>query len=368
MTQDSATVIDPNAGAVQALGAIAFAVLLALAVTDALATPPTPRQAPPTLHETGLYARTKTMEIAATNLAFDPQYPLWTDGASKRRWIYLPPGTSIDASDPDAWEFPVGTRLWKEFSFSGARVETRYLERISDGDWLYAAYAWRPDGTGADLVSPQGRRNAFPLAGGRAHTIPGVNDCKACHEGERSRVLGFSALQLSCDRDPDALHAGAPSTDIDLDTLIVRGLVIGLPDDLRKNPPRIAATTAAERAALGYLHGNCGHCHNAQGPLANLGMVLRQTVAGPGQPAIATTVGQPVQERAPGQPADALTRIDPGHPERSAVMARLASRYRALQMPPLGTELVDHEAVELMRRWITDLENRSNTPQQQKGN
>ena len=47
----------------------------------------------------------------------------------KRRWISLPPGSAIDASDPDAWAFPVGTRLWKEFSFGGQRVETRYMER-----------------------------------------------------------------------------------------------------------------------------------------------------------------------------------------------------------------------------------------------
>src|SRR5687768_3582906 len=47
-------------------------------------------------------------------VVFTPRYPLWSDGMSKRRWLYLPPGTSIDKSDPDAWEFPRGTRAWKE--------------------------------------------------------------------------------------------------------------------------------------------------------------------------------------------------------------------------------------------------------------
>src|ERR1043165_6412078 len=59
------------------------------------------------------------------NLSFSPQYPLWSDGAHKRRWIYLPPGTAIDASRLDAWEFPIGTRLWKEFSLGGP-IETRF--------------------------------------------------------------------------------------------------------------------------------------------------------------------------------------------------------------------------------------------------
>ena len=44
-------------------------------------------------------------------------------------------------------------------------------------------------------------------AAGKSHTIPGVNDCKACHQGGRSEVLGFGLIQLSPDRDPGALHA-----------------------------------------------------------------------------------------------------------------------------------------------------------------
>ncbi len=65
------------------------------------------------------------------------------DGAGKRRWIALPPGTAIDGSDPDGWIFPVGTRLWKEFAFD-RRVETRYLERTSEG-WRFATYLWLAD-------------------------------------------------------------------------------------------------------------------------------------------------------------------------------------------------------------------------------
>ena len=35
-------------------------------------------------------------------------------------------------------------------------------------------------------------------------------------------------------------------------------------------------------------------------------------------------------------------------------MQRAGSRYPALQMPPLGTELVDDEALALLRRWIAE--------------
>jgi hypothetical protein len=35
-------------------------------------------------------------------------------------------------------------------------------------------------------------------------------------------------------------------------------------------------------------------------------------------------------------------------------MQRVSSRAAALQMPPLGTELVDDEAVALLQRWISE--------------
>jgi hypothetical protein len=310
---------------------------------------------PPTLQETGLYADFATLQVDPAHLAFAPQYPLWSDGAAKRRWISLPPGTAIDGSDPEAWIFPVGTRFWKEFSFNGQKVETRYLERRADGQWLYAAYAWSPDGREAQLVSPRGKRGAYPLVGGRSHTIPGVADCKACHQGGPSEVLGFGTLQLSPERDAGAPHAEfQPEPHVDLAYLVDRGLLVGLPKALRDVPPRIAAATATERAALGYMHANCGHCHNERGSLQNIALFLRHRAEATGEPALASTVGQPVRKPAPGQSPDAVLRVEPGHPDRSGLMQRVSSRSPSLQMPPLGTELIDDEAVHLLYRWIEE--------------
>ena len=53
---------------------------------------------------------------------------------------------------------------------------------------------------------------------------------------------------------------------------------------------------------------------------------------------------------------DLTFRIEPQHPERSALLKRIASRYPPLQMPPLGTELVDRQAVDLLSRWIAESE------------
>ena len=51
--------------------------------------------------------------------------------------------------------FPVGTRLWKEFSL-GRRLETRMLERTREG-WRFATYVWTEDGTDAVLAPPGSR-------------------------------------------------------------------------------------------------------------------------------------------------------------------------------------------------------------------
>jgi len=261
------------------------------------------------------------------NLSFSPQYPLWSDGARKRRWIYLPPGTAIDASRPDAWEFPAGTRLWKEFSLGGP-VETRFIERLADGSWRYATYIWNEEGTDATLAPAEGIA-ALPTREG--YSIPSQSDCRACHESAAVPVLGFSALQLSSDRDPLAPHTDARS-DIDLDALVERGLVMNLPPGGTR--PRIQASSPIERASLGYLHGNCGHCHNDSETRVPVDLTLAESVvAGPASS---------------DHVLRSLLNV------RSRLLARVSSRNPQRQMPPLGTRLVDVEALALLERWIAD--------------
>ncbi|HVK72502.1 MAG TPA: hypothetical protein VM734_04255 [Kofleriaceae bacterium] len=302
----------------------------------AVATPPA------TLGETGFDA------LAGERLAFAPQYPLWSDGAHKRRWIYLPPGTWIDATDGDAWQFPVGTRLWKEFSF-GRPVETRYMERRASG-WIYATYVWNPAGTEATLAPARGVTTDVEVAPGVTHVVPGAGDCVACHGNGATPVLGMSALQLSVDRDPGALHREPPIAGaIDLAGLVATGRVRNLRGGLVAAAPRIAAGTPVERAALGYLHGNCSSCHRPDGPLATLAMSLRAPDA------IATAVGQHGRFALRTDAAE-RTRITPGAPAQSVLLARIASRSPALQMPPIGTGVVDAEAVALITAWIEQLD------------
>jgi hypothetical protein len=78
--------------------------ILAYALTAALASPAAGADLPALLSDTGLFAPGQVGTIAVAVLPFSPQYPLWSDGATKRRWISLPPGLSIDATRPDEVE------------------------------------------------------------------------------------------------------------------------------------------------------------------------------------------------------------------------------------------------------------------------
>ena len=345
---------------------LALALILASVAPAVSSQPPRgpnrePAPLPEKLRDTGLFAAGSSSEIRSEVLAFSPQYPLWSDGAKKQRWLYLPPGKSIDASQPDAWDFPIGTRLWKEFSHGGP-VETRLIERLADGSWRYATYIWDQAGTDAVLAPAAGA--TLNIAGGGRYAIPSQDDCRACHEAAAVPVLGFSALQLSPDRDALAPHTEpARPEQVDLPQLVRRGWLRNLPASFLANPPRIAAETETGRAALGYLHANCGHCHNSAGPLAALDLSLAQ-LTGAGRANVGgqldSLIGPTSRFRAQGLDQ----RIVPGQAQASVLAMRMRSRNPLTQMPPLGSQVADEEGIALIERWINhDLKTQQELPQ-----
>lgn len=298
---------------------------------------------PQWLSETGLYADGAMGETLAEGVErFVPRFPLWTDDAGKDRWIYLPPDTQIDTTDPDRWVFPPGTRLWKEFVRDGVRVETRLLERRPDDTWWMVAYQWNQDQTDAE-ARPLGVQNAS----GTPHDIPSEEDCRACHEQSPARVLGFSAIQLS--------HSGEGLT---LTELTREALLTDAP-----TVPMIPGTQQ-EQELLGYLHANCGHCHqDSASASARTALRLWLPLGGLAQangvadtPFYQTTVNKNVSQ-SNISPDGKTIHIVPGAPQDSALFLRVSSANRGTtyQMPPLGTEDADPSFVTLLESWINGL-------------
>jgi hypothetical protein len=168
-------------------------------------------------------------------------------------------------------------------------------------------------------------------------------------------VLGFSALQLSSDRDPLAPHA-EPANGLDLRALVARGWLRNLPPKILEQPPRIAAASPTERAVLGYLHGNCGHCHSRPdeaGASVPVSVVLAQSAVEPNSAAavVRSLVGASSRFRPAGTKQTAQL-VAPGAAHASVLTLRMRSRDPRVQMPPLGTEVPDSEALALIERWI----------------
>jgi hypothetical protein len=153
--------------------------------------------------------------------------------------------------------------------------------------------------------------------------------------------LGVSALQLS----PD------------LRKLSQAGLLRNLPAAQLSTPPRMAASTSAERAALGYLHANCGHCHNRGPGRVPVALSLAQEWGDDPsvtQAALDTAIDRTGRTRLRSHPDARL--VAPGDPAASSLLLRMQSRDPLVQMPPLGTQAVDEVGVELVKRWIAELQ------------
>jgi hypothetical protein len=266
-------------------------------------------------------------------MAYAPRFQLWSDGADKRRWLWLPPGTRIDTSDMDAWVFPAGTRFWKEFTRDGVRVETRLLEKLGPGDdWVALAYLWRSDRSDAD-AAPFGAIDAA----GTPHDVPASNECAACHGGRKSFVLGFSAIQLS----------SLPQGELDLAALTAAGLVTTAPAKSYEVPG-----TDTERAALGYLYANCSQCHNRNRPERSGARCFDPK----------DNLDFSLSVNALGAPADTATYrsavgsvVKPGRPDESRLFELVSRRGFFKQMPPLASERVDRDAVIVLERWIREM-------------
>jgi mono/diheme cytochrome c family protein len=175
-----------------------------------------------------------------------------------------------------------------------------------------------------------------------------------CHGTRPTGPLGFNALQLSTDRDPNAIHGEAVTPAmLTLKTLVKERLLSPAREELVANPPRIRTSDPATRAVLGYFATNCGSCHNGRGEIAALGPILRlPELLHDGDAVARDLVGQPTHWQVPNVPEGQSVVIDPKAPEKSALMVRMRSRRPSSQMPPLGTALRDDEALAAIERWI----------------
>ena len=299
---------------------------------------------PAKLSETELYVDITSGAVHPAIRWFKPQYELWSDGENKNRWVYIPECEQIDTSNMNDWYFPVGTRFFKEFSVDGKKVETRYIQRLGPGEreFAFVSYLWNEEQTEAFKVSSEGMVNVL----GTQHDIPSWEQCVECHGsaeqggGRPSRGLGFSAIMLSEVAEGLSLQSLSEMNVLSEDP----EASVSIPGD------------QLSRDALGYLHINCGTCHNqSEDGLPQFDMNLWLDV-GTDTPELSnawrTTVGIDTQifkdQHVEG-------RIVPGNPTASALYYRMSHRDDVAQMPPIASKESDEEGLAIIQAWIESL-------------
>ena len=293
---------------------------------------------------TGLYADIATKQIAPSNVSYTPAVPLWSDGATKQRWIYLPPGTKIDNTDPNEWLFPVGTKVWKEFSRDGKRVETRLWQKADVAYWVDTTYAWTDDESAATRTDG----GDIPWGDGGTYHIPTPDECQQCHRGRTDRILGFEESLLGL--------AGAQG--LTLSQLATDGRLTVAPP---ATPLVIGDDgTGLAAPALAWLHVNCGTtCHNsnssstawATGLFMRLDPTQLDGRSVKGFDTLTTTIGV-----AAVSPAfKGKTRIVPHDPAHSLLYQLISHRGTGIQMPPIASNVVDQADIPLVEAWIEQL-------------
>jgi hypothetical protein len=295
---------------------------------------------------TGLYAGTDPSKYAAGVMPYTPGVTLWSDGAQKQRYLYLPESSQIDNSDSDAWIFPVGTKAWKEFRFDGLLVETRLFWKLSESNWTSGTYIWNATNDSATLDTS---RQGVLLDSG--YEIPTAKDCGKCHHGGSDSLLGVEAVALAL---PTA--QGVTLASLSADGRLTHPpatSAIALPED----------ATGKAGAALGYLHANCGiPCHSTRGLGEETKLVLRLRAGEfwpSATPVVLTdlfraTVGQVSTTASVMQEFPGAQRITPGTHEQSLVWL-LAHRRGDYQMPPLVSHQIDPDGTQKIADWIDAL-------------
>lgn len=276
---------------------------------------------PYTLLASGCVQEDDPVSPVAELVPYDVNVPFWSDGADKRRWLAVPDGRIAVAGDGD-FDLPEGSVLLKSFVRDGAPIETRLLVHHDDGAWAGYSYAWRSDGSDADLVV-DARTIETPSG---PWVLPAIEDCTWCHSEAAGGSLGLETAQLA--RDDQLAHFAE----------------LGLLADVPSGEALPGDDAPLEDRARAWLHVNCSPCHRPDGPAGRAELDLRRSTA------LADT-GLCDAPR-----AGVLDLVDPaivvaGAPDRSVLLARVRS-LGSVRMPPLASLAVDEAGATLLESWI----------------
>ncbi|UXD87311.1 SO2930 family diheme c-type cytochrome [Thalassolituus hydrocarboniclasticus] len=314
--------------------------------------------------------------------------PLFTDYASKYRFVFIPEGQTATYSEKEVFEFPEGTVITKTFTMPAdtsdrgiakeRMIETRLLIKKANG-WVARAYVWNEAGTEAvrdkngELVAINNLQHGEDTLSFN-YAVPDQNACVSCHQfnpnGNHDAVNGVDPTPAYFS--PIGPKARYLNTDYDfgqgpknqLNKWVEENMLSGLPDE---NSSIQKAADFSDYKSLGEYSGtpelltatakswidiNCAHCHRTEGQASNTGFRADYNVLWQGNEQYHGACAKPVS----GSQSGSTLIIVPGDSSNSLVYNRLHTAEPGKAMPPLGRAVIHTEGTALIKAWIDSLD------------
>lgn len=305
-------------------------------------------------------------------LAYSLSIPLFTDYASKYRFVFIPEGEKADYVENEVFDFPIGSALVKTFSMPSTTdkdsrgyaieniIETRILIKKSEG-WVNRVYLWDDNKLDATRVR-QGATVATILGHNDDilsfdYGVPAQGECADCHKiklsesesifspiGPKARYLNSTFSYASGDE--NQIEKWVSEGFLDGSTVPAasdreQAKVFDYYKDVESIPPSEVETYAKE-----WLDINCAHCHRAdKGTASNTAFKAASTEDFQGICEVAVS----------GADASNSMVVVPGLPDSSLLYHRLTTTVPGEMMPPLGRSTTDTQGAALIDRWISSL-------------
>jgi uncharacterized repeat protein (TIGR03806 family) len=367
----------------------------------------------PNLSDYNLFqdATDPTTNPNAGGVIFDLTTPLFTDYATKYRFVFVPEGEKIEYNENEVLNFPVGSVIVKTFTMpvdtsarEGAEVviETRLLIHRENG-WVARPYYWNPGSGATDAslsissktVSVTTTHNGNPMT--FDYIVPSQASCLSCHAVQSAGLpkitlpIGPKARFLNRDYDYNsgsALIQTEAETANQLTYWAEHGILSGLPNVATVpvtptyrdgDEAGLANMSEAEvqDAAEAYLDINCAHCHRAGLTIAEIELGDGSNVADSYRGAAGSTgvhleynrnfeddqakfgvCKTPVAGGHNDYPQDVV----PSRADLSYLRFRVETTDSRHKMPELGRVTTHGEGVSLISAWINQMDPAACTP------
>lgn len=295
-------------------------------------------------------------------LPYQPASALFTDYAHKKRFVWMPKGTSATYdADNKILDLPVGSVLIKTFYYDNVQpsnttriIETRLMIRKAN-EWIFAEYIWNDEQTEAylDETGNGGFANITFMDDNNQvrevpnYRIPSTQQCMTCHKlNEKPIPIAIKPQNLNTN------YTFKTGTKNQLQKWIEVGYLQNtLPQNIVSTIDYTDESQPLNLRVRSYLDMNCAHCHqnNSHCDYRPMRFAFSETTSAPNLGICVDT--QDMNDF----PAELSSIVNPGMTARSMLYYRLNTTEENYRMPLLGRTVIHDEAVQMIEQWINSL-------------